>query len=81
MIRGQLQGQVTVAEVFNEDGGQGFIYMALIEGVDLLDRWSALSEKERQAVCRELKHAVKAWRALKQDKSDQFIGSVGAQPL
>lgn len=68
-VREELQGQVSVPEVFgwSEDGGQGFIYMSMIQGETLEQRWSGMSENERRAVCEELKHIVKAWRALAQD--------------
>ena len=75
-VREQLQGQVPIPEVFGwtEDGGQRFIYMSLIQGETLLERWSDMNENERQAVCRELRHIVKTWRALTQDNQDCYIG-------
>lgn len=50
-VREQLQGQVPIPEVFGwaEDGGQRFIYMSLIQGETLLERWSDLSENENEA--------------------------------
>ncbi|POR33125.1 Uncharacterized protein TPAR_06647 [Tolypocladium paradoxum] len=83
MVREKLQGQVTVPEVFGwtEDGGQRFIYMSLIEGSTLHERWEDMSEAERGAVCEELRCAVKAWRTLEQDKHDRYIGSLNKQPL
>lgn len=42
-----------------------FTYMFLINGESLQERWADMNEKERQAVCSELKYMVKAWRALK----------------
>lgn len=79
MVREKLQGQVTVPEVFGwaEDGAQRFIYMSLIEGSTLQERWEDMSEDERRAVCEELKCAVKAWRTLEQDKHDRYIGEQG----
>ena len=75
MIREQLQSQVPVPEVFGwtEDGGQRFIYMSLIEGETLQERWGDMNEDERRAVCEELKHMVKAWRALEQDRHGRYM--------
>ena len=75
-LRKQLQGQVPIPEVFGwtEDGRQGFIYMSLIQGQTLLERWGGMNDNERQAVCEELRHMVKAWRALTQDSPNCYIG-------
>jgi hypothetical protein len=72
----KLIGQVPVPEVFgwDEDDGQTFIYMALIPGQTLEERWSSMDESERQGVCRELQHMVAAWRALKQESNNPYIG-------
>ncbi|KAJ9312228.1 hypothetical protein DTO271D3_7529 [Paecilomyces variotii] len=81
MLYESLQGQVPIPRVFDwtEDGGQGFIYMSLIEGETLQERWASMSETERRAVCEELRRMVKAWRALKQE--GHYIGSLGKKPL
>ncbi|PGH11833.1 hypothetical protein AJ79_04630 [Helicocarpus griseus UAMH5409] len=85
MVREKLQGRVPVPEVFGwaEDADQRFIYMSLVEGETLQVRWIGMDENERQAVCEELKHMAKAWRDLKQDGGDCYIGtcSMGEQPL
>lgn len=76
MVHEQLLGQVPIPEVlaWTEDEDQGFIYMSLIEGDTLEQRWNDLNETERQAICAELKPMVKAWRALKQDGQEPFVG-------
>ncbi|KAH7233133.1 kinase-like domain-containing protein [Fusarium tricinctum] len=61
-----------------KDGDQRFLYMALIEGDSLQARFHALSETERQAICKELRSMVNAWRTLKQSKDFQY--SVIARP-
>ncbi|KAK1640656.1 phosphotransferase enzyme family protein [Colletotrichum phormii] len=83
MVHEQLQGKVPVPEIFGwtEDGGQRFIYMSLIEGATLQERWCDMNEDEKRAVCEELQEMVKALRALEQDSHDRFIGSLGKQPL
>lgn len=68
-VRERLRGRVPVPEVFAwaEDEGQGFIYMSLVEGETLQERWGNMNELERQAICVELKLMAKAWRTLTQD--------------
>lgn len=77
LMRERLQGRVPVPEVFGwaEDGGQKFIYMSLVEGDTLQARFSTMNEGERQAVCKELRSMVDAWRALTQE-SDRYIGKL-----
>ena len=62
----RLKGKVPIPEVFGwtVDGDQTFIYMALIEGETLEQRWHALNEEERETVCKELNSMAKAWRSL-----------------
>lgn len=83
MLHEQLKDQVPIPRVFAraKDGGQVFIYMSLIEGATLQERWSDINEDERQSVCEELKHMVKVWRALEQDSHGHYIGSLGTLPL
>lgn len=52
MVREKLRGRVPIPEVFGwtEDGGQRFIYMSLIEGETLQERWGDMNEHERQAI-------------------------------
>ncbi|KAF5020383.1 hypothetical protein F66182_7591 [Fusarium sp. NRRL 66182] len=71
----KLRGRVPVPEVFGwaDDGGQQFLYMSLVEGDTLQSRFSTMNESERQAVCKELRSMVKAWRTLTQE-SDKYIG-------
>ncbi|KAF4961197.1 hypothetical protein FGADI_434 [Fusarium gaditjirri] len=83
MLHERLRDQVPIPEVFGwtEDEGQRFIYMSLIEGDTLQIRFGTMEEGERQAVCNELKDMANAWRALSQDETDIYIGSVGKEPL
>ncbi|KAI5457755.1 hypothetical protein BGZ63DRAFT_433254 [Mariannaea sp. PMI_226] len=82
LMHERLQGRVPISEVFGwaEDRGQLFIYMSLVEGDTLQARFSTMNESERQAICKELRSMVSAWRALAQE-SDIYIGSVGKRPL
>lgn len=78
LLRDHLQDQVPIPEVFGwaEDTGQRFIYMSLIEGETLQERWGTMNEVERRAVCDELSYMVKAWRALKQDWDGRYVGEL-----
>lgn len=76
MVYQQLRGKVPIPEVFGwtEDGGQVFIYMSLIEGETLEQRWGVLSQEEREAICRELNSMVKAWRSLERPDQALYVG-------
>ena len=76
MVYQQLRGKVPIPEVFGwtEDGGQVFIYMSLIEGETLEQRWGVLSQEEREAICRELNGMVKAWRSFEQPDQVLYVG-------
>lgn len=70
--------QVPIPEVFGyaEDGGQRFLYMAMMEGVTLQERFARLTETERRAVCAELRVMVDTWRSvMKQDQANLYIGN------
>ncbi|KAJ6001357.1 hypothetical protein N7522_006584 [Penicillium canescens] len=58
-----------------------FIYMSLIGGETLEHRWGALNEEEREAVCKELNHMVKAWKSLEQPDQVLYVGGLDNQPL
>jgi hypothetical protein len=76
MVYKQLNGKVPVPEVFGwtEDGSQGFIYMSLIRGETLMQRWGTLNDEERVAVCKELNGMVKAWRSLEKPDQVPYVG-------
>ncbi|KAF4823484.1 hypothetical protein CGCTS75_v010321 [Colletotrichum tropicale] len=80
MVREKLQGKVPVPEVFGwvNDGEQGFMYMFLVEGDTLEERWSEMAEDERLDVCKELRVMVNARRAWKKMR---VKGSHLKQPL
>ncbi|RDW93784.1 aminoglycoside phosphotransferase family protein [Aspergillus mulundensis] len=83
MIYTHLKDRVPVPEVFGwtEDDGQVFIYMSLVEGETLEQRWGSLTAEERDSICVELSGMVTAWRSLEQDGQDRYIGSLNKQPL
>ncbi|KAK2592984.1 hypothetical protein QQS21_009312 [Conoideocrella luteorostrata] len=86
IIREKLLGHVPIPEVFGwaMDGGQGFIYMQLVQGETLEDRWHVLDEADRRSVCGQLRTMVATWSSLPQDDQDDhgsYIGSLCRQPL
>ena len=83
LMRERLRGLVPIPRSLAgpEDEGQLFIYMSLVEGDTLEDKWPNIEEDDRQAICKELRDMVNAWRALPQDKSDVYIGKSILYPL
>ena len=76
LIRRILGDKVPVPEVYGwrVDGLEVFIYMQLVRGVTLKDRWEHLSAAEKTSVCGQLCGMITSLRQVKQEPSDQFIG-------
>lgn len=76
LIGEKLRDKVRIPEVFDWtfDGGQGFIYMELVEGDTLDARWQDLDESSRLSICAQLRYMVDFWRQLRQDDGECFIG-------
>ncbi|KAK2591449.1 hypothetical protein QQS21_010858 [Conoideocrella luteorostrata] len=84
IIREKLLGRVPIPEVFGwiVDGRQVFIYMQLIQGETLEERWHNLDGAERRSICSQLGTMVAAWRSLTPpDDLGCYIGSLCGQPL
>lgn len=77
-----LKGKVPVPELYGwcRDGKDLFIYMELVQGPTLNQRWSSLTETQRTSVCEQLRSMVRSLRLLKQDPNNPFIGSFGGGP-
>lgn len=75
-IRRILHGAVPVPEVYgwDTDNGQVFIYMELIHGVTLEDRYDSLIAAEKTAIAQQLKGYIDSLRTLTQDPADHFVG-------
>ena len=75
-IRRLLGDEVPVPEVYGwrRDGIETFIYMELIEGDTLEDRWGDLVREEKLDICAQLRRIVDTLRQLRQDPADRFIG-------
>lgn len=76
-----LHDTVPVPEVYGWclDGKSTFIYMQLVEGSTLEERWETLSTDERVDICGQLSDMVKAMRCLEQCPMDQFVGAYSLQ--
>ncbi|PYH37967.1 phosphotransferase enzyme family protein [Aspergillus neoniger CBS 115656] len=83
MLREEFQGRIPIPEIFGwtEDNGQKFIYMSLIEGDTLADRWGGLSDDEKRAICEGLHRFVGLLRTLEQDTRDKYVGNLDKNPL
>lgn len=75
IIRAKLGGKVPVPEVYGwcRHGAIVFIYMELVEGVPLIDRWDRLLPAEKNYVCKDLRHIVGQLELLRQDHKP-FVG-------
>ena len=78
-----LKNKVPTPELFvwRHDDNQVFIYMQLVQGDTLEQRWPSLSTEERRSICRELKGFVETWRGLQQETQPYFIGKATWDPL
>lgn len=72
----RLLPEVPVPEVYGwcEDGRQVFIYMELIQGDTLEDRWEELVEEDRMQICKQLKLMIGSLNRLEQDPLDNYVG-------
>lgn len=77
MIKRVFGDQVPVPEVFGwrvDEKGYVFIYMELIRGQTVNDRWDDLDRLDKVALSDQLCNIVKTLRLLEQDPADQYIG-------
>lgn len=76
MIRRTFGNRVPVPGVYawRVDGQQVFIYMQLVRGHTLMDRWDSLTTSDRTAICHDLREMLTALRSLKPQSHDPFIG-------
>ncbi|RDW68722.1 aminoglycoside phosphotransferase family protein [Aspergillus mulundensis] len=83
MVRQALGDKVPVPEVFGwrvDDEGYVFIYMELIQGETLLDRWEHLTSLDKEGLRDHLSQILADLRQLKQN-CDQYIGSLNRDKL
>lgn len=77
MVHKILANRVPVPEVYGWKVEEGFvfIYMELIQGDPLCDRWDHLSDLDRKSICHQLHEIVSSLRQVEQDPTDPFIGT------
>jgi hypothetical protein len=82
MIRRTFGNHVPVPEVYawRVDGQQVFIYMQLVRGHTLKDRWDSLTTSDRTAICHDLREMLTVLRSLKPQSHDSFIGKISRAP-
>ncbi|KZT08263.1 kinase-like protein [Laetiporus sulphureus 93-53] len=73
--------EVRVPEVYGwrREEHATYLFMELIDGVTLLERWPSLQEHEKTAICTELGMMVRALQRTKRPSGDKFIGTISGQ--
>ena len=76
MIYTTLSDKVPVPEVYGwkVEGGCVFIYVELVRGESLHDRWDSLSDSDKTLICDQLRQIVSSLKQIEQDPTDPFIG-------
>ncbi|KAK4129880.1 kinase-like protein [Trichocladium antarcticum] len=74
--------EVPVPEVYGwtHDDDQVFIYMELVQGVSLEQRWESLNEVEREGVCQQLLVMLSELRKVQHATGEFFLGRLNRQP-
>lgn len=73
-----LRGGIAVPEVYGwcRDGNENFVYMELVEGETLLQRWPSLSAAERLEIAKQLRGMMESLASLKQEDGTNFVGKI-----
>ncbi|QVM08301.1 hypothetical protein D8B26_002993 [Coccidioides posadasii str. Silveira] len=76
MLRTSFAEKIPVPEVYGWRVYQNsvFIYMELIQGDTLHDRWDSLNEPDRNFICGQLREIISSLRQIEPDPCDSFIG-------
>lgn len=76
MLRMSFSEKIPVPEVYGwkVEEGRVFIYMELIRGDTLLDKWDHLSDEDRTSICAQLNGIVSVLRQIEQHTAGPFIG-------
>lgn len=74
--------EVPVPEVYGwtHDDDQVFIYMELVQGVSLEQRWESLNEVEREGVCQQLRVMLSELRKVRHATGEFFLGMMSLWP-
>ena len=75
-IRRLLDDSVPVPEIYgwDTDGDQVFLYMELIHGITLEERYPTLSSEEKSSISVQLGAIVRSLCTLRQSPEDTFVG-------
>ncbi|OAT11194.1 phosphotransferase enzyme family protein [Blastomyces gilchristii SLH14081] len=78
MLRMSFAEKIPVPEVYGWRVYQNsvFIYMELIQGDTLHDRWDSLNELDRNFICGQLREIISSLQQIEPDPCDSFIGSI-----
>jgi hypothetical protein len=78
MIKSRLQDTVPAPEVYGwcKDGEDIFIYMQLIPGVTLKERWESLIAEEKNKISEELRVMIHHLRQLVQTPQERIVGKL-----
>jgi hypothetical protein len=78
VVKRYLQETVPVPEVYGwcKDGDDVFIYMQLIPGITLTERWGSLTVKEKDGISQELRVMMHRLRQLVQDPLECIVGKM-----
>jgi hypothetical protein len=73
----QVLPQVPVPEIYGwtEDSGYVFLFMELVPGVTLEERWESLRRAERISVCEQLRVLLSELRKVQRSPDDLFLGN------
>lgn len=76
IIKQGFQGLVPVPDVYGwrVDESDVFIYMELIHGQTLYDRFDNLDSSEKKTPCDQLCHIISTLRQQEQDPAEKYIG-------
>nr|POF17742.1 hypothetical protein CFP56_13154 [Quercus suber] len=84
-IRNHLRHSVPVPRIFGwkRDQNQTFLYLELVPGDTLADRWNGLNEIERSSLCKQLREMVSSWRQIRPcPGTSRFkLSQIGGQAL
>lgn len=76
VIKKHLPDTVPVPEVYGWkiEGSCVFIYMELIRGESLHDRWDSLEASDKESLCHQLREIVSSIRQIEPGSGDSLIG-------
>ena len=78
MIRSYLDNAFPVPEVYGwyQEGVETFIFMELIRGCTLYERWDQLSTEGKETLCAQLRNKMGVLQTLRQDPAQSFVGKL-----